>query len=185
MMLEALGVFMNSIRSSTSKFDDAAKNSFDPTEDFLLFSSFENQGKRIFMDNCQNCHNQSLESNNFFHESIRTANNGLDIVYTDKGAGEFNTSPDALAIFKVPGLRNIELSDPYMHDGRFATLEDVVDFYSEGIQNHVNLHPLLKNGNGSPKKFNFTEVEKDALVQFLKTLTDDEMVNEPKWSDPF
>lgn len=184
-ILEALAAFMNSISTSTSKFDVASRNVFDPTAEWPLLSTVENQGKNIFIQNCQNCHSEGLENTSvIFNEKLRTANNGLDIVYTDKGAGEFDHSPEALGIFKIPGLRNIQLSAPYMHDGRFATLEDVIDFYSENIQDHPNLHPLL-SANGAPRKFNFSEDEKLALVQFLKTLTDINMVNEPKWSNPF
>src|SRR5688500_16594495 len=184
LILFSLEGFMNSINSSRSKFDNAARSSFIPEANWDLLTDAENEGKQLFINHCQNCHSNGLEEISSFFNDIRSANNGLDLVYTDKGAGEFDNSPDALAIFKVPSLRNIELSAPYMHDGRFATLEDVIDFYSEGIQGHVNLHPFLKE-NGHPKRFNFTETEKEALIQFLKTLTDTKMVTEAKWSDPF
>jgi cytochrome c peroxidase len=188
-ILSALESFMKSIRSSSSKFDEAAKHmNFTPNGIVLTgLSATENMGLKLFTDNCFSCHSQGLDAlQNFnqFVSPVRSANNGLDLVYADKGEGEFNPSPSALAIFKVPGLRNVELTAPYMHDGRFSTLEDVVNFYSENIQNHPNLNPLLKENN-QPKKFNFTASEKDALVQFLKTLTDHTMTGEVKWSDPF
>ncbi len=185
-ILFALENFMNSISSGSSKFDVVTQqNGFLPIEiPYNGLTNQENLGKSIFGNNCLTCHNQGIEGLNSFKESIRNANNGLDLVYADKGAGEFDPSPGALAIFKVPSLRNIELTAPYMHDGRFSTLGEVIDFYSDGIQDHPNLNPLLKE-NGHPKKFNFTQYEKDALVQFLKTLTDHDMTNEEKWSDPF
>jgi len=185
-ILFALENFMNSINSSTSKFDFAGNHIIfnGSTVNLPDFNAQENLGMNLFSTNCVNCHSQGMVFLPTNGKSIRSANNGLDLVYTDKGAGEFSTSPDALAIFKIPGLRNIELTAPYMHDGRFGTLEDVINFYSDDIQDHPNLNPLLKE-DGHPKKFNFTENEKDALFQFLKTLTDNPMIKEVKWSDPF
>ncbi len=71
-----------------------------------------------------------------------------------------------------------------MHDGRFSSIEDVIEFYSKNIQNHANLHRTLKE-NGLAKKFDFSPGEKDALILFLKTLSDHQMKSEVKWSDPF
>ncbi|MEZ4985278.1 MAG: hypothetical protein R2795_09620 [Saprospiraceae bacterium] len=78
------------------------------------------------------------------------ANNGLDINYQDNGVGSITQQPSDLAKFKVPVLRNIALTAPYMHDGRFATLEDVIDFYSTGIAPNPQLSVQLRNSNGSP-----------------------------------
>ncbi len=188
-ILRSLESFMNSISAQSSKFDMAPTLSlFNGTITLGGFNSQENLGANLFKDNCVTCHSQGLEKLNFSShpnaQTLRKANNGLDLVYTDKGEGEFNPAPEALAIFKIPGLHNIELTAPYMHDGRFKTLEEVVNFYSTGIQDHPNLNPLLKE-NGHAKKFNFSVGEKDALVQFLKTLTDPQMALEEKWSDPF
>lgn len=186
LILIALSNFMNSITSSSSKFDIASTHAINPVQlnPWPDFTTQENRGKFLFTNNCVSCHSLGLEVLTPFSLPVRSANNGLDLVYTDKGAGTFNSSPDALAIFKVPGLRNIELTAPYMHDGRFSTLEEVIDFYSDGIQDHQNLNILLKE-NGHAKKFNFTESDKTAVVAFLKTLTDHTMTNETKWSDPF
>ncbi|MEO6132066.1 MAG: cytochrome c peroxidase [Saprospiraceae bacterium] len=189
LVLNALEGFMTSINSSTSKFDIISQqNNFNLATNWSGLNQQENLGKNIFTSNCIGCHSQGID--NFAFGSpvgslvLRSANNGLDLVYTDKGEGEINPAPDALAIFKIPGLRNIALTAPYMHDGRFANLEQVVDFYSTGIQDHPNLNDLLKS-DGHPKKFNFTGGEKDALIQFLNALTDNTMINEVKWSDPF
>jgi len=76
------------------------------------------------------------------------------------------------------------LSAPYMHDGRFETLEEVVNFYNEDIQNHINLDRRLKE-NGLPKKLEMDDGQKEALIAFLKTLTDDHLKYRRKWSDPF
>ena len=72
-----------------------------------------------------------------------------------------------------------------MHDGRFATLEEVVEHYNSGIQNHPNLSPALRTPNNMPVRLNLSPAQKAALVAFLKTLTDTEMSKEPKWSNPF
>lgn len=71
-----------------------------------------------------------------------------------------------------------------MHDGSLATIDDVLEHYSTGIKNHENLDPLLKY-NGEPKQFNFTQEQKDALKAFFATLTDYELMNDVRFSDPF
>jgi cytochrome c peroxidase len=87
-------------------------------------------------------------------------------------------------VFKVPFLRNIELTAPYMHDGRFVNLREVIDHYSEGIANHPNLDVELKNGNLA-KRMNFTEEQKEGLEAYLKTLTDEKLKADIRFSDPF
>jgi cytochrome c peroxidase len=104
-------------------------------------------------------------------------NNGLDLATVDAGAGN--------ARFKVPSLRNIAVRAPYMHDGRFATLREVIDFYDNGVQPHPNLDPRLVGPGGTPLRLNLTPVEKDALEAFLRTLTDDALLTDIKFSDPF
>jgi cytochrome c peroxidase len=95
-----------------------------------------------------------------------------------------------LGKFKMSSLRNIEMTAPYMHDGRFATLEQVVDHYSTGVVLNVNLGaPLLQPGvPGQPpvvRRPNFTTQERAALVAFMKSLTDPVFLSDPKFSDPF
>lgn len=90
--------------------------------------------------------------------------------------------------FKVPSLRNVAVRPPYMHDGRFASLEEVVDHYSEGIQAHANLplfgfFPRDAQGNVIPLQLN--AYQKESLVAFLHTLTDETVLTDPKFSDPF
>jgi hypothetical protein len=81
--------------------------------------------------------------------------------------------------------RNIELTAPYMHDGRFATLEEVVEFYNSGVVNNPNLSPPLRGPNGQPLRLNLTTAQKAALVAFMKTLTDLSVTTDEKFSDPF
>ena len=91
--------------------------------------------------------------------------------------------------FKVPSLRNIELTGPYMHDGRFNTLEQVVEHYNSGIKNHLNLHWNLRtfnaDGTSQPKRLNLNQSDKEALVAFLKALTDRNFINDKRFSNPF
>ena len=90
----------------------------------------------------------------------------------------------------MPSLRNIELTAPYMHDGRFATLEDVVEFYNSGVVAHPNLSAPLRNppgtaGAGQPLRLNLSTAQKAALVAFLKTLTDRSVTTDERFADPF
>ena len=122
----------------------------------------------------------------------RLLNNGLDAEYVtrDNGVGDLTLDPRDFGRFKVPDLRNVELTAPYMHDGRFKTLEEVVEHYSTGVKRHPNLDPHLRKGGpgrdrDSPRLLNLVDEEKAALVAFLKTLTDHKLVADPKFSDPF
>jgi len=106
----------------------------------------------------------------------------LDLQYADNGVGdlpgmggEFNKG-----IFKIPFIRNVGLTAPYMHDGRFETLEEVIEHYSTGIKAHPNLSDQLPVGG-----FNYTQDEKDALMAFLDSMTDNEFTKEPRYADPF
>ena len=120
---------------------------------------------------CANCH----RSVNFYYGN--EMNIGLDMDYEDEGAGNGR--------FRIPSLRNIGITGPFMHDGRFETLEEVVEHYNSGVQPHPYLDWRMKDANGEPKKLNLSETEKQALVAFLHTLTDEAFITDPKWSDPF
>lgn len=179
-VLEAIEEFVNSIVSNHSKFDKesmaADQNVFGS---FDGFTNQENHGKLLYLENCASCHSIDHQ-----FTAVATANNGLDFTYEDKGVGEHSSDPSKNGVFKVPFLRNIELTGPYMHDGRFATLDDVINHYSEGIKTHVNLHNNLKNGFYA-KQMNFSADEKAALKAYLLTLTDKEVIADVKFSDPF
>lgn len=186
-ILDAITEFVNSFSSRASKFDNSLPtppNTFQTADvfaDFEAFSSSENRGKKLFNDNCSSCHGSS-------HNAIvlSSANNGLDMSYADNGRGDHENAQHLNGVFKVPSLRNIELTGPYMHDGRFTSLEEVVDHYSEGVQNHENLSQFLKdNSTQQAMKMNFSSTDKEDLVNYLKTLTDTEFVSAEKWSDPF
>jgi len=184
--LDAISEFVNSMSSYRSKYDKELDKHYENSlnlnniagANFSGFSAAENLGKDLYVTNCGNCHGAI----NGFPSEVQ-ANNGLDMAYEDQGIGEIE-GVSQNGIFKVPTLRNIEMTGPYMHDGRFTTLEEVVDHYSNGVQNHPNLSFQLKQG-GQPKALNFTQNEKDALIAFLNTFTDQESLTDIKYSDPF
>jgi len=181
-ILNAIGIFVNSIGSFNSTYDQAvdkylaANNSLAGIRnaDLAGMTSQENEGRLLYLDNCSSCHGNIEQG--VAAPALIQANNGLNTVYEDDGMGD--------GMFKVPTLRNVEKTGPFMHDGRFATLRDVVDHYSDGVQNHPNLNPELKSG-GQPKRLNLNDSQKDALVAFLKTYTDQEFLTDVKYSDPF
>lgn len=180
----ALSQFVRSIVSSGSKYDAGVAIGF------ANFTPQENEGRQIFQGaagGCSRCHG----SDNFVPGNA-IFNNGLENPYVDKGLGEVTGLASDEGFFKVPSLRNIELTAPYMHDGRFATLEQLVEFYNSGVVNHPNLSPALRLPPGPPgspppppRRLNLTAAQKAALIAFLKTLTDTSVTSDPKFSDPF
>lgn len=184
----ALSQFVRSIVSYSSKYDVGRASSPTPGANFSNFTDEENLGKTIFFQTipngggaCFGCHTTEA----FVSANPGPQNNGLDLVTTDLGAGAVFNNPIFESRFKTTSLRNIDLTAPYMHDGRFATLEEVVEHYNSGIQAHPTLSPALIDNDGNPIRLNFTESEKAALVAFLITLTDDSIGSDEKWSDPF
>ena len=164
----ALSQFLRSMECSQSKFDQGYNN------DWANFTALEKMGKDLFesaQNGCDNCHRNV----NFYYGS--EANIGLSMDYADEGAGNGR--------FRIPSLRNIALTGPYMHNGQFETLEEVIDHYNDGVQPHPNLDWRLTSGNGEPKKLDLSETEKQALVAYLKTLTDEQFITNIKWSNPF
>lgn len=190
----ALSQFTRSIISYRSKFDQALIDAGNPEvgEDMPLLPALteqENIGLDIFMRGrkgatCQYCHGTPQII------AFEARNNGLSMNYVDNGKGEVTGNPGDNALFKPPSLRNIALTAPYMHDGRFETLMDVVNHYDTGVQQHPNLHFRLTTVDdgppgGPPMQMNLTQAEKEALVAFLHTFTDPTMATDEKFSDPF
>jgi len=188
-ILTSIETFVRSVRSNQSKFDLVAENNnvfnLDQFQnDWSGFTKAENNGKVLFANHCGSCHGKSVMGQSFINNTIAptVANNGLDMEYLDKGVGEVSFLSSDNGKFKIPGLRNIALTAPYMHDGRFEGLKEVVDFYSEGIQAHENLDRRLQGDDRNPIKLNLSEEDKLNLVSFLNTLTDEKMINDSKWS---
>ena len=180
----ALAQFVRSIMSFESRYDEGRAQTQNPGQPFPNFTAQENQGKNIFLNpnlgGCAGCHT----TEGFIAPGPR--NNGLDATNTaDAGVGGVNNNPNQVGLFKVPSLKSIELRAPYMHDGRFSTLDEVVEHYSTGVQDNPNLSVPLRQPNGTVKRLNLTQTQKDALVAFLKTLNDDGLTTDEKFSNPF
>ena len=180
-IVDALVHFISSMTTFNSRFDQELK------EGFSGFTQSEQLGMDIFAQNCGTCHTQGAHS--FFGDEVFIDgsivqlfpfffNNGLEEDANDLGAGEWLVGLEHL--FKVPSLRNIELTGPYMHDGQFTTLEEVIDHYSEGIVENKWTGFFLPAGG-----FQFTQDEKTALLDFMNTFTDESFLTNEKWSDPF
>lgn len=178
---KALAQFVRSMVSYQAPYDEGRARVNNPRDNFPNFSAQQNLGKRLFFGEagCARCH----ESDLFIADQAR--NIGLALDYADNGLGGHTGNPNDNGKFKVPSLRNISVTGPYMHDGSLVGLRAVVDFYNEGIQAHPNLDNRLENQNGQPRRLNLNENEKSALVAFLNTLTDETFLTDPKFSDPF
>ncbi|HSU27505.1 MAG TPA: c-type cytochrome, partial [Chitinophagaceae bacterium] len=151
-----------------------------PNVNFPNYNNEENRGKELFFTvGCAACHGTET-----FTAPLEK-NNGLDMVTTDRGFGAVTNNTNQDGLFKVGSLRNVELTAPYMHDGRFNTLEEVIEHYSTGVKNHPNLSQQLRLPNGNPRLLNLPPADKAALVAFLKTLTDNSVITDVKFSNPF
>ncbi len=181
---DALVQFLRSIRSYSSRYDAGLAN------DFAEFTESELLGKSVFFRGDTRC-NQCHSGLNFF--STQPFINGLEVDYAaagDGGIGALTGDADDDGRFKTVSLRNVGLTAPYMHDGRFAALRDVVDFYSDGIQPHPFLDERFSdNGIGppgqEPYQLNLTEEERTGLVDFLHTLSDTVIPTNAAFSSPF
>jgi len=165
----ALEQFLLTLTSHDSKFDRALLGREQLTEEekrgFELFMTEYEPRRGLYGADCFHCHGGSFFSNHGF------ANNGLDSQFTDLGLAEATRREFDQGRFAVPSLRNVALTAPYMHDGRFATLEEVVGHYSSGVKPSRSLDPnLAKHPAGGLR---LAEADQRALVAFLKTLTDD------------
>jgi cytochrome c peroxidase len=183
--VRAIAQFVRSMVAYRSKYDTGRgalpANANATTTNFTNFTAQENQGKQIFfgVGNCAACHGSDAFT------SPNARNNGLDLVYSDNGVGTVNNNATQNGFFKSPSLRGIEKSAPYMHDGRFATLEQVVEHYNSGVKAHPNLSPPLRLPNGQARRLNLSAADKAALVAFLKTLTDTGIATDVKYANPF
>lgn len=176
---KALAQFVRSMVSYRSKYDDGLAKAHIVRVDFDNFTAQENRGKHLFLQNCGNCHLPGGQSAHFF--TALPSNNGLDsgTRTADGGVGDLTLNPAQLGKFKSPSLRNTAVGGPYMHDGRFQSLDEVMEHYTRGIQQHPNLDVRLR------RPIRMDAGEKAAVVAFLKTLTDQAFLTDPKFADPF
>ncbi len=181
----AISAFAGSIMSTNTKFDQVSCGQG-------TFTALEAQGRDLFFNkfNCNGCHQTQTVVGGYQQGGGSVTdpgfiNIGLDLNYTDNGRALITGNSDDNGKFKIPNLRNVTLTAPYMHDGRFATLDAVLEHYSHGIANHPNLDSRLKGTNGLAVQMNISDQEKTAIIAFLGTLTDNTVVTDPKFSNPF
>ena len=130
--------------------------------------------------NCFECHGGAMITD------LGITTNGIDKETTDSGFGAITGKTSDDGTFKTPSLRNIAHTAPYMHDGRFKTLREVLDHYDSHIKRHPNLPTdMLLAGNFEAMKFDLLEEEKDAIIAYLNTFSDNELLTNPKYSNPF
>jgi cytochrome c peroxidase len=183
-VLLALEQFVQALISYRSKFDRACSSmTNEPIDCGLVLDAQEMRGLAIFRgagnQRCDACHGLPAGAN------VWQANNGIDVMVTDPGTTIPALQRDgSQGVFRPAALRNIALTAPYMHDGRFATLREVIDHYDHGVQDSPNLDSLLRS-NGAPIRMNLSDADEDALEAFLRTLTDEEMIADPRFADPF
>lgn len=180
----ALAQFVRSMTSFRSKFDQALQGG--PNAVNTVLTVQERRGLRLFGGPLAN-QVTGVNARNLGCAGCHTAtaliapaprNNGLNATNaTDAGAGGGR--------FKVPSLRNVAQRGAFMHDGRFTTLAEVVEFYDSGVQDNPNLDPRLRDRAGNPERLNLTQAEKDALIAFMNTLTDNTFLTDPKFANPF
>jgi len=179
LVVKAIAQFERTLISSgTSKFDLVKKG-------LATFTPDEAMGEDLFFDitadvkdaECGNCHNAPLFT------TLEYANNGLDEIseitgFEDKGRGRTTKDIYDNGKFRIPGIRNIALTAPYMHDGRFETLEEVLEHYDRGGHPSPTVHPLIR-------PLNLTALEKQQIISFLHTLTDTAFVQTPDFGRPY
>lgn len=194
----ALAQFVRAMASYRTRFDEGVQLADTLGAPFPNFTPQENQGKAIFLGaqgGCAACHLAGpppmpggIFANEAILQPVEPINNGVDggLDNADNGVGDVSGDPMDNGLFKSPSLRNIAVTGPYMHDGRFATLAEVVDFYSDDVQPHVNLDPRLRDPQtNQPRRLNLSPAERQALVAFLETLTDEALLDDVRFSDPF
>jgi cytochrome c peroxidase len=166
-MLKALSQFMLLLSSSDSKYDKVKKGQ-------AVFNSLELAGYNAFQLKCANCHKEPL----FTDLSYR--NNGLTLnaALNDKGRMRITNKKEDSLKFRVPSLRNVAITFPYMHDGRLYTLDQVFYHYENDVQTSATLDPLLKN------KIQLSSTEKINLKAFLRTLTDSTFIKDKRFEQP-
>jgi cytochrome c peroxidase len=182
MVVYAIAQFERTLIVGNSPFDKyllTGSSGWSMTDEIAAY-----QGFALFMDetkgDCFHCHGDSfnpLWTDNSFH------NNGLDASFTDKGLGNVTGNPSDNGKFKTPTLRNLVFTAPYMHDGRFTTLDQVINHYSEGLQFSPTIDPLMKSvGDGGVQ---LNPEEKGYLKMFLISLSDSSFNTNPAFADPW
>ena len=186
LVAKAIAQFLRTLVSGFSKYDVLYKSvnglSLSLKEQALYntVTNEEKAGYDLFLSlnggDCIHCHSGPLMQLNIF------ANNGLDATFTDLGRGKVTGKPQDMGHFKVPTLRNIAQTAPYMHDGRFQNLDEVIEHYSSGIVMSPTISPKIEFASQGGVQLG--AFEKNLIKKFLLTLTDEEFLKNPKFAPP-
>lgn len=171
-LFKSLSQFMVMMVSANSKYDKWERG------EAITLSEEEENGRLLFEAKCSSCHAGTLQTD----QSYRNNGLSLDPQFNDMGREIVTGLPGDRRKFKVPSLRNIEITFPYMHDGRIASLEDVLDFYTDGITQSETLDPSLIQPDGTLGLV-ISDTEKAQIIAFLKTLTDTDFLNDSRFSE--
>jgi cytochrome c peroxidase len=181
LVAKAIAQYLRTLISADSKYDRVLRGeaTFSPNE-FAGFVIANEQNK----GDCLQCHTTDRDA---LGTTRRFSNNGLDAArdpmeYHDPGRGGFSGMQEERGQFKIPSLRNVGLTAPYMHDGRFATLEDVISFYSDSVHAGVNIDPRM--GTARQGGAHLSPLEQQQLLAFLHTLTDSSFITDTRHGDP-
>jgi len=168
-LTRAIAAFERTLISGNSPFD---KYKYQDQKDALTQNELD--GMNLFFSSslkCAECHSD------FNFTNYQFENNGIYLNYSDSGRARITLNSADAGKFKVPSLRNVELSAPYMHDGSFSNLSDVIDHYAQGGKGHHNQSNKITG-------FSITPQEKQNLISFLESLTDHEFLNNPNFKAP-
>lgn len=176
LMAKAMSQFLRTVVSYNSKYDQFFRGEVQLTpQEYRGYELFNSES-----GDCFHCHALPLLADNQFH------NTGLDSTFDASNWGRYEVTniPSDKGKFKTPSLRNVALTPPYMHDGRFQTLEEVVEFYNSGTLHSSTLDPIMTKP-GKELGLQLSQADKDALVAFMKTFTDPTLLMDSALSDPF
>ncbi|MFK7757799.1 MAG: cytochrome-c peroxidase [Flavobacteriales bacterium] len=182
---KAIAQFLRTMISAGSDYDKYRLGQYDltPLEELGLDLFVREGGDTANVNDgqggadCFHCHGFG----NMQFTDFLPHNNGLDSVFTDLGYGGISGNPIEMGLFKTPSLRNLAYTAPYMHDGRFQTLDEVIDHYDSGGVPSTTIDPFMKYTTGG---LTLSDLEKQALKAFLMTLTDEEFITNPDFMDP-
>lgn len=182
---KALAQFERTLISADSRYDRYLKGTYQPDSAALrglqLFTSAPSPERNIRGANCAHCHGGPKFYLELFH------NNGLDSLPADAGREKLTGVAADRGRFRVPTLRNIALTAPYMHDGRFRSLEEVLDHYSDHVLPSASLSPVLRNTSNEVggNALRLSRQEQKDIIAFLQLLTDSSFISNPNFSNPF
>ncbi|PWS29572.1 cytochrome-c peroxidase [Pedobacter yonginense] len=165
-VLKSITQFTAVLVSGNSKYDKVMRK-----ESGTAFTAAEMAGYNLFKAKCASCHAEP------FFTDFSYRSNGLDQVSADEGRSHITGLSTDIGKFRVPTLRNIEYTSPYMHDGRFYSLDEVLEHYNSGVKAAPNLDVQLQNG------ITLSTTERDQIKAFLKTLTDNEFIKNTLYSE--